>query len=255
MSQRAKQILKAMFNALLGKVEDPYEDPYEDPSFLGLLYPEIASLRQALAEAVALETVLEKRVKELTKVAGSNSSAVTDLKEELTRQRELTKKIRTSLEKFEDPAQRALLLSTKLMQARNAARVNSIATGNLGANVMWDHPFSELEEDLISARKQLARAISFELELSDSLELIKQSEEPDSPRIASLKEKVELQRAEVAEIRSRVKMLEQLFDGIYGMRQEKEERQPDSQTLDFQMFACIVFLVFIVLLAIWKIYH
>lgn len=252
MSERAKLILKAMFNAFVGKVE--YPDILSDEN-TGLLFPEFASLRQALTEALALETALEKRVKEQTKIEGRNSSVVAGLKEELKRQRELTRKIRENLRQFEDPEQRAMLLANKVLQARNAARANGIATGP-GANVAWDHPFSELEEDLIWARKELARAVAFELELGDSLELMKQTEEPDSPRITSLQEKVELQREEVAEIRRKVKMLEQLFEGINGTRrQETEDRQPDPQALDFQMFACIAFLVLIVLLAIWKIYR
>lgn len=184
MFSRLLTLVKAFFNSIMGKMEDPammLEQTYED------LQSNLIQVRQAVAQAIATEKQLEQQLKKNQEQAATwqnratlavqqknddlarqalqrkqqHTQAIADLETQLKQQRELTTNLRNKLQDLENEVQKAYTKKQVLI-ARDKAAQATVKAGEILSKTTASGAMSVMEkmEAKVSEREAKAAALN-----------------------------------------------------------------------------------------------
>lgn len=184
MFSRLVTLIKAFFNSIMGKMEDPammLEQTYED------LQSNLIQVRQAVAQAIATEKQLEQQLKKNQEQAATwqnraalavqqknddlarqalqrkqqYAQAIHDLEQQLKQQKELTTNLRNKLQDLENEVQKAYTKKQVLI-ARDKAAQATVKAGEILSKTTASGAMSVMEkmEAKVSEREAKAAALN-----------------------------------------------------------------------------------------------
>ncbi len=192
MFSRLVTLIKAFFNSIMGKMEDPammLEQTYED------LQSNLIQVRQAVAQAIATEKQLEQQLKKNQEQATTwqnraalavqqknddlarqalqrkqqYAQAAADLEQQLKSQRELTTNLRSKLQDLENEVQKAYTKKQVLI-ARDKAAQATVKAGEILSKTTASGAMSVMEKMEAKVSEREAKAAALNDMASDNLE-------------------------------------------------------------------------------------